>query len=187
MRQDDLPSDQHQIVDADSGPISATSVATHTQLGTDLPGLVKKEPYLFALLNPASTARRVGSVVKDKWYYDLGRLDCGAHDNKILSRKLGLLRFTLQRCLRHNSRFEADIGVCAQLLFRDSAFGLGVDGKISRRALARCGCFGNARSSLVVVVEAKGNFSFAGYLALLLEEGLGCRCTVLCKLACIMC
>lgn len=42
MWQDDFSSDQHQVVHADSGPISATSVPTYTKLGADFPSLVQK-------------------------------------------------------------------------------------------------------------------------------------------------
>jgi hypothetical protein len=156
MWQNDLPSDQHQIVDANSGPVSAASVATDTQLGAYFPSLVKEEPYLFALLDPASTSRRVRSVIEDKWYYNLGRLDCRAHNDKILSRKFCLLCFTLQRRFGHNSRFETDICVCPQLLLRDSTFGFGIyGGGVSGCALARCGRFGNARVGLLIFVEAE--------------------------------
>jgi hypothetical protein len=183
--QNDLPSDKHQIVDADSGPISAASVAAHTQLGAYFPGLVKEQPYLLTLFDPASTARRVRSVVKDEWYYNLRRLDRRAHNDKVLSRKLGLLSFALQCCLGHDPRLEADVCVCAQLLLGYPAFGFRVHGGgVGGCALARGGCFGYTRISLLIVVETERQFALAGYLALLLEEWLGRRYTVLGKLAC---
>jgi hypothetical protein len=156
VRQNDLSSDQHQIVNTDSGPISAASVAAHTQLGAYFPGLVKEQPYLFALLDPASTTRCVRSVIKDEWYYNLGRLDCGAHDDKILPCKLCLLCFTLQRRLGHDPRLETDICVCAKLLSGYFAFGFRIHGGgVGRRALAWRRWFGNTRISLLIIVKTK--------------------------------
>jgi hypothetical protein len=57
MWKDDFSADKHQIVDADSGPVSSTAITTaNAQLGTHLPRVVKEQPYLLALLDPAATA-----------------------------------------------------------------------------------------------------------------------------------
>jgi hypothetical protein len=122
MRKDDLVSHEHQVIHADSGPLSPTSVAAaHAQLGTHLSCLVQKQPYLLALLDPTASAGRVGTIVEDERHHHFCCFDRRAHDHEVMPRKICLLCFTLQCSLGHDSRLEADAGVGAQLLLRGSA------------------------------------------------------------------
>lgn len=53
MRQDDLSSDKHQIVYADSCPIPSTVVTTHAKLCTYFSSFVEEQPDVIALLHSA--------------------------------------------------------------------------------------------------------------------------------------
>jgi hypothetical protein len=183
MWQDDFTSNEHQVVHADSGPVPSTSVAAYTQLSARLPGFVEEEPDLCALLDSASTAGGVGPIIENKWNHHLGRFDGGPHDDKVLSRHVCLLRFAMECRLCHDPRFEAHTGIRAQLLLRDPAFPLGGrDVGVGQSALAGRGRPWGSRIGVSIIVNAKGELALAGYLALLLEQRLGCGCSVLCKL-----
>jgi hypothetical protein len=183
MWENDFTSNEHQVVHADSGPVSSTSVAAYTQLCARFPGFVEEEPNLFALLDSAASTGCVGTIIENKWNHHLGRFDGGAHDDKILSRHVCLLCFALECRLCHDPRFEAHTDIRAQLLLRDTAFPLsGRGGGVGGSALAGRGRFGGARIGLTIIVNTKRELALAGYLALLLEQRLGYRCSMLCKL-----
>jgi hypothetical protein len=156
MWQDDFASDEHQVIYADAGPISATSIAAYAQLGAYFSRLVKKEPYLLAFLNSTPAARRVGTIVEDEGDHHFSRFDSGAHDDKVLPCYICLQRFTLERSFGHNSRLETDTGVCAQLLFRGSALAFCVRGRgvggcaLAGRRRLRC-----ARVGPFIIVDTK--------------------------------
>lgn len=95
MRQNDLASHKHQVIDAHSCPIPAASIASHPQLGTYFARLVEEEPDLFAFLYPAPAPGRIRSIIEHEWYHHFSLLDGRARDNKILSRKLCLLCLSL--------------------------------------------------------------------------------------------
>ena len=93
MRYDDIALDQHQVVDANTGPLTSSLVAA-SDFCTNLPCSIEEQPDHVPLLHAALAPRDVCAVVEDKREQEVRLLDCFLHDEKVFTKLFPCLCLT---------------------------------------------------------------------------------------------
>jgi hypothetical protein len=109
MRYDDTPSDQHQIINANSRPLPPTiNLFSNPQICTYLPTSVQENPDIISFLDPAYPTWYIRAIVEDKRNINLRCLDCILNNQEFLPQRLPRLRLSQQcalgQCLRCRNR-----------------------------------------------------------------------------------
>jgi hypothetical protein len=103
MWNDYFSSDQHKVIDTNSGPFPAivfpslccSASTCDAQLGTDFATTVKKQPYRVAFPNLDRPSRYIGAIVEHERNEYLGIFDRLLHSQKFSAKGITRLCFCL--------------------------------------------------------------------------------------------